>query len=506
MRIAVRLDRLRLMRWHLILIDSLRQQGHVVGAEMRDGAEPHSAILRILFEIEARLFKLPDNRLSAPVEPSAVVLSSSEPPPDPDLTIDLTRSFLLEASQERVLRPLYDGSPGDDVLIYTLLMGQAPVLTVEDSCDDRIWPIGRPAIEQPERIAISLDQTVSRLVQGLLRIVSDIAAGRQAPLHTSRSARPIAGHGSTFAAVTEFAGRVIAQKFSRLRDRATGETPRWRVAWRMTDTGAPTEPELQIRDFHLLSDDGQRFFADPFVLERDGLFHVFIEELPHDSGIGLISHFTISETGDATVPRPVLQTETHLSYPFVFEHDGETWMMPESSMSGGLDLYRCTRFPDAWTHEARLLEGRFHDATLFTHEGRLWIAAATDVLQSSTWDALSFFYADTLLGPWTPHAGNPVLVDARLARPAGPLWRSGGDLFRPAQDCSDGYGSKLSLRKILHLTPTEFAEETVGTLRFNPEARISGPHTISRAGRLEIIDLFARNRDLTNAQHPHTRG
>jgi len=505
MRIAVRLDRLRLMRWHLILIDALRQQGHVVGAEMRDGAGPLPVSLRALLKFEALRFRLPDSRLSARADPSALGTSASELGRDPDLTIDLTRSFLLETSQERVLRPLYDGSPGDDVLIYALLMGQAPVLAVEDSCDDRIWPIGHPAIEQPRRMAISLDQTVSRLVQGLLRIVSDIAAGRQAPTVAPQPARPIAEYRSS-SAVTEFTGRVIAQKFSRLRDRATGETPRWRVAWRMTDTGAPTEPELQIRDFHLLSDDGQRFFADPFVLERDGLFHVFIEELPHDSGVGLISHFTISETGDATVPRPVLQTETHLSYPFVFEHDGETWMMPESSMSGGLDLYRCTRFPDAWTHKARLLEGRFHDATLFAHEGRLWIAAATDVLQSSTWDALSFFYADTLLGPWTPHAGNPVLVDARLARPAGPLWRSGGDLFRPAQDCSDGYGSKLSLRKILHLTPTEFAEETVGTLRFNPEARISGPHTISHAGRLEIIDLFARNRDLTNAQHPHTRG
>jgi hypothetical protein len=504
MRIAVRLDRLRLMRWHLILIDGLRQQGHAVGVELRDGAEPHAAILRLLFEIEARLFSLPDNRLSAPVEPSEVALSSSEPLPGPDLRIDLTRSFLLETSQERVLRPLYDESPGDDVLIYTLLMGQAPVLAVEDSCDDRIWPIGRPAIEQPERIAVSLDQTVSRLVQGLLRIVSDIAAGRQAPLNASRTAWPIAEYRSS-SAVSEFTGRVIANKFSRLRDSAFGETPRWRVAWRMTDAAVPTGSELQIRDFHLLPDDGKRFFADPFVLVRDGLFHVFVEELPHGSGVGLISHFTISETGEATAPRPILQTETHLSYPFVFERDGETWMMPESSASGGLDLYRCTRFPDAWTHEARLLEGRFHDATLFAHEGRLWIAAATDVLQSSTWDALSFFHADTLAGPWTPHAGNPVLIDARSARPAGPLWRSSSDLIRPAQDCSDGYGRKLRLRKILRLTPTEFAEETVGTLCFNPEARISGPHTICRAGRLEIIDLFAKNRDLSNAQHQPTR-
>lgn len=498
MRIAVRLDRLRLMRWHLILLDALRQQGHAVGMEFRDDAEPLPASLRALLKFEAIRFRLPDTRLSARVEPSAAETADSEWG-DRDLMLDLSASRTLETPRARVLRPLYDGVTGDDALFRTLLMGRAPVLAVEDSDGNGIWPIGQPAIEQPGRLAISLDQSVSRLIEGLLRIVSDIAGGRQAPPSTSLG-RPIVSPTSTFAAVAGFGGRAIASKFLRLRDSAFGETPRWRVAWRMTDAAVPTGSKLQIRDFHILPDDGRRFFADPFVLVRDGLFHVFIEELPHDTGVGLISHFTISETGDATAPRPVLQTGTHLSYPFVFEHDGETWMMPESSMSGGLDLYRCTRFPDAWTHEARLLEGRFHDATLFTHDGRLWIAAATDVLQSSTWDGLSFFYADTLLGPWTPHAGNPVLVDARLARPAGPLWRSGGDLFRPAQDCSGGYGSKLNLRKILRLTPTDFAEETVGSLCFNPEARIFGPHTICRARRLEIIDLFARKSDLSRAR------
>ena len=501
MRIAVRLDRLRLMRWHLILIDALRQQGHAVGVGFCRNTQPIPASLRALLKFEAMRFRLPNTRLSVRVGLPVAETSID----DPDLTIDLSGARASETSGGRVLRPLYNGVADDDVLFHTLLTGHAPALALEDSADNRIWPIGHPAIEQPERMAISLDQTLSRLVEGLVRVISDIAAGRQTPPDTSQGELPAAPQGSMLSAVAEFGQRAAASKLSRLRDRVVGDVPRWRVAWRMRDTDAASESELQIRDFHLLPDDGRRFFADPFVLVRDGLFHVFVEELPHDSGIGLISHFTISEIGEATAPRPVLQTGTHLSYPFVFEHDSETWMMPESSASGGLDLYRCTRFPDAWTHEARLLEGRFHDATLFAYEGRLWIAAATDVLQSSTWDALSFFHADTLAGPWTPHAGNPVLVDARLARPAGPLWRSGGNLFRPAQDCRDGYGRKLILRKILRLTPTEFAEETVGTLCFNPEARISGPHTISRAGRLEIIDLFARNRDLSNAQEQPIR-
>jgi hypothetical protein len=263
---------------------------------------------------------------------------------------------------------------------------------------------------------------------------------------------------------------------------------------------SPTSEDLRLSDFRVLEDDGRRFYADPFVVVRDGIRHVFVEELPSDTGIGVISHFTISEAGEATKPAPVLQTGAHLSYPLVFEHDGETWMMPESSAAGGLDLYRCRRFPDDWTLETRLLKGRFHDATLFAHDGRLWIAAATEAFQSSSWDALSLFYADALKGPWTAHALNPVLIDARFARPAGPLWRAGVDFFRPAQDCSGGYGSKLSIRKILRLTPTDFSEETAGTMAFGDSPHVLGPHTICRGGDLELIDLYGRDSEIAWTQ------
>lgn len=180
----------------------------------------------------------------------------------------------------------------------------------------------------------------------------------------------------------------------------------------------------------------------------------------------------------------------------MFERDGEIWLIPESASAGGFDLYRASQFPDRWTHEARLVEGRLHDPTLFEYGGLLWLAAGSEAFQSSTWDALSLFYAPSLKGPWRAHAKNPVRIDARSARPAGAPWTSDGVLYRPAQDCSGGYGGKLAVQKVLDLTPETFRETTVGFISFAPNSRLLGPHTLSRGGGIEAIDIYCRASDL----------
>jgi hypothetical protein len=501
MRIAVRLDRSRLFRWQLTLITALREAGHAVAVDFRMLADPLPISLIAVLDFDAARSNSGDDRLSARLAQSAFAELPPEEGDDPardgerDLTIDLATSLSIERIGGRVLRPLYDASATDEALFRALLAGRAPRLTVYDTEEDSPWSIGLPAIEQPTLFTGALDNVASRLVEGLAVIVARIAAGGHPP--EMARARRDKTRRTMLAAVSRYGVRLVGAKLGRARDRAFGNVPRWRVAWRPVGEGAqPKSATLDLADFHVLDDDGRRFYADPVLVVRDGAIHVFVEELPDDTGIGHIAHFTIGADGKATNPAPVLKTPTHLSYPFVFEHDGETWMMPESVAAGSLDLYRCRRFPDVWEHEARLLEGRFHDATLFTHEGRVWIAAATEAWQSSTWDALSLFHASALTGPWTPHAMNPVIVDARWARPAGPQWRDGTGLIRPAQDCNGGYGGALTLRRILRLTPDEFAEETVGSLAFAGAGRILGPHTIGRAGGIEIIDLYARSSDL----------
>jgi len=74
----------------------------------------------------------------------------------------------------------------------------------------------------------------------------------------------------------------------------------------------------------------------------------------------------------------VLEERSHLSYPFVFERDGQIWMIPESSANATVSLYRAERFPDRWVKETDLLTGiTASDATIVEHAGRLWMFATT---------------------------------------------------------------------------------------------------------------------------------
>jgi hypothetical protein len=66
--------------------------------------------------------------------------------------------------------------------------------------------------------------------------------------------------------------------------------------------------------------------------------------------------------------------------------------------------------------------------------------------------------ADSPLGPWRPHPGNPVQSDIRYTRPGGRLFRHGGKLLRPAQDCSLRYGGALWLMEVTAMTPQAYSE------------------------------------------------
>jgi hypothetical protein len=103
-------------------------------------------------------------------------------------------------------------------------------------------------------------------------------------------------------------------------------------------------------------------------------------------------------------------------------------------------------------------------------------------------DTLAIFHARDLFGPWRPHAGNPVLVDRASARPAGHFVNRNGQLWRPVQDCTQGYGNALALAEIIELTPESFRQRVHTRLRpgaFWPGRKL---HTLNRAGRLEVID------------------
>jgi hypothetical protein len=236
-------------------------------------------------------------------------------------------------------------------------------------------------------------------------------------------------------------------------------------------------------------------YADPFLFEHEGRHHLFCEELPPGGRRAVISHTELHLDGTlADPPKPVLQEPHHLSYPFVFAHEGDVFMIPESSAVARVELYRAIEFPHSWHREATLLEDLdAADATLLADGERLWLFVGVAAPDASSLDELHLFSADALRGPWYPHAGNPVVSDVGCARPAGAILRWGSRLVRPGQDGSRRYGGAISFREIDELSSERYTEHEIARLEpgdLGDGARAS--HTYTADGRFEAIDVRRR--------------
>ena len=231
----------------------------------------------------------------------------------------------------------------------------------------------------------------------------------------------------------------------------------------------------------------ERYLADPFALEAaPNRLELIVEHYDHRAGRGVIDRLAWSPSGAGPLS-PAIDVAEHHSYPYVLRVDGETYCIPETASERQVALFRL-KTNGAWERVRTLLDNvAAADATVFRHEGRWWMLLTdADGPRNGT---LSAWYADELLGPWTPHANNPIKSDVRSSRPAGPPFRHGDALYRPAQDCSLTYGWRLALNRVIKLTPAEFAEEVIGWREHDPAGPCPhGFHTLVGAGQYSLVD------------------
>ena len=234
---------------------------------------------------------------------------------------------------------------------------------------------------------------------------------------------------------------------------------------------------------------GDRFYADPFLFERDGKTFLFFEDYRFHEGRALICCAEVMPDGTLGEIAEVLRRPYHLSYPFVFELNGEVYMIPETRENKTVELYRAAEFPGCWVLEKVLLEGvSAVDATIHCQDGRIWMFVGLSSGRYSSCDELAIFSATSLLGPWVPHPGNPVISDVRRARPAGALFVEDGKLMRPSQDCAKAYGYALVFSEVQTLNETEYKERVIGRLDPTWTPKNRGTHTYTRTAAFEVID------------------
>jgi hypothetical protein len=190
-------------------------------------------------------------------------------------------------------------------------------------------------------------------------------------------------------------------------------------------------------------------------------------------------------------PEAAIEEPYHLSYPQVFRYGDDVFCIPESGQARAVRLYRAIDFPYRWEHAHTLIQDfSAIDGTLLRRDGKWWLfCTSSESAQRGYNSHLYIWYASDLFGDWQQHAGNPVKIDVRSSRPAGPFFTHESALYRPAQDCSRTYGGAICLNRIDALSETEFKETVAGVIR-PPLGRYSeGIHTICCAAGDCIVDL-----------------
>ena len=249
-------------------------------------------------------------------------------------------------------------------------------------------------------------------------------------------------------------------------------------------------PEAEV-PIHWLPEPPRGWYvADPFAPSCGLESGLLVEAFDYRSGKGRIA--IVNARDSTAVPEPVIAEPIHLSYPFLLEHEGAIYCVPDTHQARAVHLYQATAFPRQWVRRATLIEGFAGiDASIVRHDGLWWLFCSEhEELPNHT---LYVWYAEDLTGPWTRHVANPVKVDVRSSRPAGTPFVHEGRLYRPAQDCSRTYGGAVAINHVSRLTPTEYHEEVRSVI----EPDVTGPyprgfHTLSACGQCTLVDGMRR--------------
>lgn len=264
----------------------------------------------------------------------------------------------------------------------------------------------------------------------------------------------------------------------------------WFIAYRKRTTMDWEKPHWKT--FRPIRPPRKHFYADPFLITVGEDDYLFFEDYHAKRRHGVISYSKLRKNGDFEPPKVALERDYHLSYPFVFEWKGDIYMIPETLKNQTIELYKAKRFPDQWELKKILFKGvHAVDSTLWIEDEKCWLFTNMSTRGGSTWDELFLFYADSPLGPWTPHPQNPIISDVQKARPGGALFEVDGKLIRPSQDCSLRYGYQVNFNQIEKLSTTEYREKTITQLL--PDAwdpKNLATHTYNSSKHWEVIDGF----------------
>lgn len=210
-------------------------------------------------------------------------------------------------------------------------------------------------------------------------------------------------------------------------------------------------PAISIIDTH-------EVFADPFLFVKNNQLFLFYEDLGVYGEKGVIKMTCSDNLRDWTKPVIVLQEKFHLSFPFVFEDNGEVYMIPETYQDLSVRLYRGNEDMTEWVYEKTLLHGeKYVDSFVHLHEGIYFLFAPVELSDHNYFQNL--YYSTSLFGNWILHPSSPIAFGKDIARNAGAMCCYDNKMYRPAQNCTIRYGGNIGICNVEILSTIDYKEK-----------------------------------------------
>ncbi len=212
-------------------------------------------------------------------------------------------------------------------------------------------------------------------------------------------------------------------------------------------------PVLRAED---VTDVPAKFVADPFLMRNADTWQLFFEVYNLATDQGDLALATSHNGQDWKYQGLIIDEPFHLSYPYVFQWQDDTYLIPESYEAGQVRLYQADNYPTGWRFAGTLIDNQeLVDPSIVRFEDRWWLFAT-----GPGNDTLRLFFADELLGPWQEHPQSPIVAgNPHIARSSGRILVLDDRVYRYTMDVDPPVGThQVWAMEITTLTPAAYAE------------------------------------------------
>ncbi len=245
---------------------------------------------------------------------------------------------------------------------------------------------------------------------------------------------------------------------------------KWKVA--IKDKGLPLKGSFTINPkdlFEIPISKGYSFFADPFYsLKGD---KIRVEALRSKTGLGDILEIPVKNLKKSSL----LFSGNHYSYPYSFSYNNKEYLLPEVASHSAQFFEEIQS--NANEAEKFFLKGledlRILDATLIEYNS-FWYLFFGQLPTEDT--ILNLWVSDDPYGIFTAHPKSPISMSPKNSRMGGSIINYENALLRVGQNNANGYGESLVVHEITELSPTDFQEIKIGTIKINEK---KGPHSLN---------------------------